>query len=227
VIDAVADNRPTLWGSLDLRSGYWQVELDPQTADRTGFMTDEGNFVFKRLPFGLCGAVQFFQMVMQKVMRGLTPSAVLIYLDDILVMGKDAKDLMSKFDQTFRRFRAARLRIHPAKCHWAVSRVKFLGHIFDERGISVDDSKFDVIKNFPVPTTVKRVRSYLGLCGYYRRFVKGFSQITAPLRALLKNDAVFNWTPECQQAFEQLKTALITAPVLALPNFKKPFRNYN
>jgi RNase H-like domain found in reverse transcriptase len=160
---------------------------------------------------------------MQKVMRGLTPSAVLIYLDDILVMGMDAKDLTSKLDQTFRRFRAARLRIHPAKRHWAVSRVKFLGHIFDERGISIDDSKFDVIRNFPVHTTVKRVRSWLGLSNYYRRFVKGFSQIAAPLRALLKNDAVFNWTHECQRAFEQLKTALITAPVLALPNFKKPF----
>jgi hypothetical protein len=223
VLDSISAQKVVYWSSLDLRSGYWQTELDPDTADRTGFQTHEGNYAFKRTPFGLCGAVQFFQMVMQKVLRGLAPSKVLIYLDDILVMGKDPQDMFQKLDEVFQRFRGARLRIHPAKCHWAVKRVKFLGHIFDERGIGVDESKFSIIRHFPVPTTPKRVRSFLGLANYYRRFVKGFSQISATLRALLKADAKFEWTPQCQEAFEKLKEMLINAPILKLPDFGRPF----
>ena len=224
VLDSIAEQKPVYWTSLDLRSGYWQAELDPITADRTGFqVTDLGNFAFKRLPFGLCGAVQFFQMLMQKVLRGLSPTKCLIYLDDILVMGKDAADMNDKLQEIFQRFREARLRIHPAKCHWAVERVKFLGHVFDKRGISVDDAKFAIIRNFPVPTTAKGVRSFLGLANYYRRFVNKFSQVSAPLRALLKADAAFKWTEECQQAFDELKQRLINAPILVLPDFKRPF----
>jgi hypothetical protein len=162
-------------------------------------------------------------MLMQKVLRGLTPSKVLIYLDNILVMGKDPADMFQKLEEVFERFRENQLRIHPAKCHWAVKRVKFLGHIFDDRGISVDDSKFSIIRDFPVPTTPKKVRSFLGLANYYRRFVNKFSQISAPLRTLLKADAKFEWTKQCQEAFETLKERLINAPILVLPNFSKSF----
>jgi hypothetical protein len=220
VLDCVAEQRPQYWSSLDLRSGYWQTELDPATADRTGFQTHEGNYIFRRTPFGLCGAVQFFQMLMQRVLKGLK---VLIYLDDILVMGKDPADMFQKLDEVFERFRENQLRIHPAKCHWAVKRVKFLGHVFHDRGISVDDSKFSIIRDFPVPTTPKKVRSFLGLANYYRRFVNKFSQISAPLRALLKADAKFEWTKQCQEAFETLKERLINAPILVLPDFSKSF----
>jgi hypothetical protein len=104
-----------------------------------------------------------------------------------------------------------------------VKRVKFLSHIFDERGIGVDESKLSIIRDFLVPTTPKRVRSFLGLANYYRRFVKGFSQISAPLRALLKADAKFEWTPPRQEAFEKLKEMLINAPILKLPDFGRPF----
>jgi hypothetical protein len=131
--------------------------------------------------------------------------------------------MFKKLDEVFQRFRGARLRIHPAKCHWAVKRVKFLGHIFDERGIGVDESKFSIIRDFPVPTTPKRVRSFLGLANNYRCFVKGSSQISAPLRALLKADAKFEWTPQCQEAFEKLKEMLINAPILKLPDSGRPF----
>jgi hypothetical protein len=126
-------------------------------------------------------------------------------------------------DEVFARFRAANLRIHPAKCHWAVNRVKFLVHVFDDRGISIDREKFSVVENFPVPTTVKGVRSFLGLANYWRRFLKNFSQTSAPLRNLLKTGVPFEWTQECQTALEQIKRSLITAPVLRLPRFQDGF----
>ena len=208
MLDTVADQKPLLWTSLDLRSRYWQTCLDPETADRTGFSTQEGNFCFKRVPFGLCGAVQFFQQVMQKVLRGLTPSSVLVYLDDILVLGKTPDDMINKLELVFQRFRAANLRLHPGKCHWSVDRVKFLGHVFDGKGISLDESKLSIVRDFPRPRTPKQIKSFLGLCNYYRRFVKSFSQISAPMRELLKQDTRFRWTDDCEKAFQELKTAL-------------------
>jgi hypothetical protein len=107
VMDSIAEQRPALWTSLDLRSGYWQVALDPETADRTGFQTHEGNFSFRRLPFGLCGAPQMFQALMLKVLRGLAASTVLVYLDDILIMGKDPADMFRRIEEVFTRFRGA------------------------------------------------------------------------------------------------------------------------
>jgi hypothetical protein len=139
VLDSISAQKVVLWSSLDLRSGYWQTKLDLEPAHRTGFQTHEGNFTFKRTPFGLCGAVQIFQMVMQKVLRGLALSKVRIYLGDILVMGKDPQDMFQILDEVFQRFRSARLGIYPAKCQWAVKLVKVLDHVFDERGISVDN----------------------------------------------------------------------------------------
>ncbi|HSN24512.1 MAG TPA: reverse transcriptase family protein, partial [Methylomicrobium sp.] len=191
VFDVVADQKPTLFTSLDLRSGYWQTALDEQSYDKTAFQTHDGCFEFKRVSFGLCSAVQFFQMVMQKVLKGLTQDSVLVYLDDILVLAPDAPTMNHRLEQIFQRFRDARLRLHPAKCVWATDRVKFLGHVFDRRGISVDTSKFDLIRNYPVCKTPKQVRSFLGLTGYYRRFVQAYSQKSALLRALLKADTPF------------------------------------
>jgi transposase InsO family protein len=160
---------------------------------------------------------------MMRVLRGLTGSAVLVYLDDVCVLARDPQDMVQKLKEVFERFRQARLRIHPSKCHWAVNRVRFLGHEFSPRGVEIDQSKFAIVRDFPVPKNQKQVRSFNGLTNYYRRFIKGYSQLQAPLRALLKKDAEFVWTPECQKAFEKLKEALITAPVLALPDFNRPF----
>jgi hypothetical protein len=158
-----------------------------------------------------------------RVLRGLTGSAVLVYLDDICVLARDPLGHGAKLKEVFERFRQAKLRIHPSKCHWAVSRVQFLGHVFGARGVESDQSKFAIVRDFPVPKNHKQVRSFNGLTNYYRRFLKGYSQLQAPLRALLKKDAEFVWTPECQRAFKKLNEALITAPVLALPDFNRSF----
>jgi hypothetical protein len=130
--------------------------------------------------------------------------------------------MIERLQQVFDCFRAARLRTHPAKGQFSVSRVLFLVHIFDHNDLSINDAKIS-IKNYPRPTTLRRVKSFLAMASYYSRFLKNFSRITTPLRALLKHDAKFQWTNECEEVFQHLKNALTTAPILALPNFNRPF----
>ena len=179
IVDTVSTQRPVLRSSLDLRSGFWQLGLDPETKDRTGFQTDEGQFVFSRLSMGLSGAVNFFQNVMQRVLRGLVPSVSIVYLDDVLVLSSSPDQMIERLKMVFDRFREANLRMHPLKCHLGVERIKFLGHYFDRNGISVDPDKIKIVKEFPTPRTVKQVRSFLGLANFYRRFIENYSQITA------------------------------------------------
>jgi hypothetical protein len=208
---------------MDLKSGYWQAFLDPESRKKSAFEHGGQNWQFRRLAFGLCNAVQFFQRLMSKILQGLTTKTLLLYLDDVLVMSKSPDDMIEKLQQVFDRFRAANLRIHPAKCHWSVAKVKFLGHVLDAAGVSMDIGKISVVRDFPRPNTPKRLKSFLGLCNYYRRFVKSFAILTAPLRKLLAKDVKFVWTSECEKAFSELKTALITAPVLALPRLDQPY----
>jgi hypothetical protein len=126
VLDSISEVGPKFFTNCDLKAGYWQVALDPEAADRSGFQTHKASYICKRLPFGLCNAVQMFSALMQRVMKGRPASTVLVYLDDTLIMGKDPSDLLKKMDEIYARFCAANLRIHPAKCHWAVNRVYFL-----------------------------------------------------------------------------------------------------
>jgi hypothetical protein len=217
------DSNHFLFTALDLRSCYQQILLDPATAHKTGFRTHEGTFIWKRLSFGLCNAVQFFQRVVTKVLASMPQSTVLIYVDDILVLARSPDQMIQRLQQVFDCFRAARLRIHPAKCQFSVARVLFLGHIFDHNGLSLNSEKVRVIKNYPRPTTLRRLKSYLALTLYFRRYIKDYSRITNPLRALFKQGAKFQWTDDCEAAFQHLKTALTSAPTLALPNFNREF----
>ena len=224
IFDTVAESKCTLWSSLDLHSGYWQVPLDPETAEKTGFQTHEGAFVFKRMPFGLTGAPITFQRLMQKVLRSMPVSTCLFYLDDVLLMGQDAKHMEEVLQEVFNRFRAAKLRIKASKCHWSVNKILFLGHVFQPEGVSSDPKKLEIVRNYPRPTTVKGVKSFLGLSGYYRKMVRGFAQIASPLRQLLRKDQPFTWGEEQEQSFQKLKDALCSEPVmLALPDLNKPF----
>jgi hypothetical protein len=131
--------------------------------------------------------------------------------------------MLERLQQVFYRFRQARLRIHPAKCRFSVSRVLFLGHEFSPDGVAISEEKFKIVKNYPRPSTTKAVKSYLGFCSYFRRYLKGYSDVTRPLRELLKQNVKFKWTPECEEAFQKLKQAFITAPILAMPDFNRDF----
>ena len=223
ILDTMADAQPKIFSLLDLRSGFWQVKLDPATSYKTGFSTHEGHWAFKRMPFGLKGAPFTFQQLMHSVLRKILYKYCLCYIDDVLVFSKNVKEHMDHLSEIFQRFRDSNLKLHPTKCTFAVDQVLYLGHILSQNGVEVDQSKVDAVKSFPRPTNLKTLRGFLGLTGYYRRFIKGYAQIANPMYQLLKKDVPFQWNEKCEKGFLQLKNSLITAPVLQFPDLNREF----
>ena len=208
---------------LDLSAGYWQVEIEPGDKQKTAFTTRRGLFEYNVMPFGLCNAPATFERLMETVLSGLHWQICLIYLDDIIIFGKTFKEMITNLDTVLQRFEKAGLKLKPNKCQLFQKEVSFLGHVINEDGVNTDPKKIECIANWPIPTCVKEVRSFLGLCSYYRRFIAEYSHIAKPLTRLTEKNYKFNWTHECSEAFEKLKQQLTTAPVLAHPDFSKPF----
>lgn len=224
----VDDTLDTLSGAqwfstLDLISGYWQVEMDPTDIEKTAFCTHEGLFEFQVMPFGLCNAPATFQRLMDMVLAGIKWKNCLVYLDDIIVIGKTFREHLANLKEVFQRLREAGLRLKPNKCHFCSPQVEFLGHIVSRDGVHTDPRKTAKVAEWPKPTNKKEVQQFLGLANYYRRFVKDFSSIAKPLHRLTEKTAKFEWTTECQAAFEDLRHRLVTAPVLAFPDYSRPF----
>ena len=215
----VALGESKFFSSLDLASGYWQIELDEDARKKSAFTTYNGLFEFVRMPFGLCNAPATFQRLMQRVLSGLEYQCCFIYLDDILVASKTFDDHLTHLREVFSRLRSSNLRLKPRKCELLRDKVPFLGHVVSAQGIEPDPVKTERIKDYPVPTDVTEVRKFLGLASYYRRFVPKFASIAAPIHALTKKNMPFQWTAECESAFGQLKLALSTSPVLVYPRF--------
>ena len=217
-LDAMAGAR--WFSTFDLRSSYHQVAMEPKDANKTAFICREGQFRFKTMPFGLCNAGATFQRLMDMVMAGLAFDVCLVYLDDVIVFSATMEEHFVRLRSVLSRLREAGL---SAKCRLLQRHVCFLGHVVSESGVGTDPEKVMAITEWPVPTNLREVRSFVGLCCYYRRFVKGFAEISSPLHALTKKGEVFRWTDECQEAFEKLKVALTTAPVLAMPDEEGKF----
>ena len=207
----------TWFSCMDLCSGYWQVEMASEDKEKTAFATRMGLYQFKVMPFGLCNAPSTFERLMDTVMRGLQWDECLVYLDDIIIPGATIPQSIERLTHVLLRLKDAGLKLKPSKCHMFRKEVAFLGHVVSEHGVSTDPSKIEVIRDWPEPVDVKQVRSFLGLCGYYRRFIRGFAAIAAPLHKLTRKGVAFTWTDPCQQAFNDLKTALTTAPILGYP----------
>jgi hypothetical protein len=175
------------------------------------------------MPFGLTGAPATFQDFMNTVLSPLLRKCVVVFLDDVLVYSATLELHVQHLGQVFELLDQQQLHLKQSKCLFAQKKLEFLGHVVSAQGISTDPRKVEVIQNWPIPRCVKDVRSFLGMAGYYRKFVAQFGIISKPLTALLKKDNLFVWTDQTNQSFMALKEALARAPVLALPNFTKTF----
>ena len=216
--DSIDALRGSQWFStLDLQSGYWQLPMDPKDKDKTAFITPFGLYQFKVLPFGLASAPATFERLMEKVLSGLHWEICLVYLDDIIIFSRSFEDHVARLRIVLTRLRDANLKLSPKKCRLFRREVHFLGHVVSNRGVETDPAKIEAVVAWPRPRNLKEVRSFLGLCSYYRRFVKGFSTIAKPLHQLTEKDRKFLWTLECEEAFLALKAALTTPPVLGYP----------
>ena len=215
-LDAMASAK--WFSTIDLRSAYHQVLVAPEDRDKTTFICPRGMYRYKAMPFGLSNAGSTFQRLMDVVMSGLHMDVCLVYLDDIICFSSTVEEHLERLVRILGRLRTAGLKIKPEKCSLMQKSVSFLGHVVSGDGIATDPEKIKAVMEWPVPNSVKEVRSFLGLSGYYRRFVKGYAGIAAPLHALTRRDQAFVWTEEAQNAFEALKEALTSPPVLAMPN---------
>ena len=227
-IPRIDDTLDTLSGAcwfstLDMVSGYWQVEVGEKDREKTAFCTPYGLYEFNVLPFGLCNGPATFQRLMDLVLAGLQMSQCLVYIDDVIVVGRTFEEHLCNLREVFERAKSAGLKFKPSKCAFLQERVFYLGHEISRKGVATDPTKVNQVANWPIPQSVKDVQRFLGLASYYRRFVRNFASIAKPLYRLTEKTATFEWTLECQEAFAELRHKLCTAPVLAFPDFTKAF----
>lgn len=224
-----------VFSTIDLASGYHQVAVHEKDRPKTAFTTPFGLYEYRRMPFGLCNAPATFQRLMQASMSDLVFQIVLIYLDDLLVYSSTFHEHLVRLETVLKRLRETGLKVKIAKCHFLQAEVRFLGHQVSAGGVSTDPDKISAVREWPVPSTLKELRSFLGFCSYYRRFIEGFSQIAGPLHDVVnvclratssvKAAQVFksSWSSQCQTAFGHLKDKLTSAPTLGYADFTLPF----
>jgi hypothetical protein len=225
VIDELLDElQGAVWfSSLDLSAGYHQIQMDPKDIPKTAFQTHHGHFEYRVMPYGLTSGPATFQLTMNSVLAPFLRKCVVVFIDDILIYSATWPDHLCHLRAVFDTLRNQQLKVKLSKCSFAQIKLQYLGHVISKDGVATDPSKIEAVQSWPSPKTAKEVRSFLGLAGYYRKFVKNFGIMSRPLTNLLKKGQVFTWHETQESAFQALKQALITAPVLALPDFSKKF----
>ena len=208
--------------SLDLKSGYWQVGMSDKDKEKTAFACHKGLFEFNVMPFGLANAPSVFMMLMNIVLSGLE-GFVCASIDDILIFSETLEQHMKHIQLVFERLEQhyLKLKLKRMSVHEGGGK-KNLGFVIGKEGIKPDLNKVEAIRSMTAPTTVREVRSFMGMCSYYCRFIPKFSQIAEPIIALTKKYARFQWSEVCQKAFEHLKESLTVVPLLAYPDPDKP-----
>ena len=221
--DAIGATNATVYSVIDLAGAFWQLPVDQDSKEKTAFVVQSGQYQFNRMPFGLRNAPASFQKLIADIFRGLTYKTMVGFIDDIICFSPNVDQHMKDLQEIFHRLRQANLKAKPSKCIFATNSVKYLGHILSSKGVLPNPEKTKVIADFPVPKTRKQVRSFLGIANYYRRFIDRYSTISAPLTSLLKKDTDFLWSSECAEAFNTLKVALSSPPILAFPDLNQDF----
>jgi hypothetical protein len=207
---------------LDLHSGYHQVRMHVDDIEKTAFRTHEGHFEFLVMPFGLTNAPATFQSLMNSVLRLFLCKFVLVFFDDILIYSPNWSSHLQHLNAVLSALRAHQLRLKLSKCSFAQLTVAYPGHVISTTGVAMDQDKVEAIMSWPQPRVPRGLRSFLGLAGYYHRFIQGFAAVAAPLTKLLKNDG-FSWKNEATTTFDALKRVLSTALVLQLPAFDQRY----
>ncbi|KAK8931429.1 hypothetical protein KSP39_PZI016937 [Platanthera zijinensis] len=214
------------FSKLDLRSGYYQLRIDDKDIEKTVFCSRYGQYEFTVMPFGLTNAPAAFMSLMNRVFEPFLDQFVIVFIDDILVYSESEEQHVTHLEKVLQKLREHHLYAKFSKCEFWLKEVSFLGHIVSANGIAVNPAKIRAVRDWPQLCSAADVRSFLGLAGYYRKFVEGFSKIALPLTSLTKKDASFIWTPQCEGAFQELKERLTSAPILTIPSGQEGFQVY-
>jgi hypothetical protein len=206
-----------------MKSGYHQIRLQPEGEHKTAFRTHHGHWEFRVMPFGLTNAPATFQSVMNTMFQHMLRKCVLVFVDDILIYSKTMEEHPQHISEVFTILTQHQLVLKKSKCSFAQRSLEYLGHIISGQGVATDPTKIQAVQHWPPPKDVKKLRGFLGLAGYYRKFIRHYGLLSRPMSDLLKKNTQFIWTPSMQQSFDSLKHALTTAPVLALPDFTQGF----
>ena len=224
-------NGAQIFSSIDLKSGYWQVELTEESKAMTAFTVGPlGFYECVRMPFGLTNGPATFQQLMESCLGKMHLNWCIIYLDDIIVFSKTPKEHLRRLCGVFRKLREAGLKLKPSKCEFFKDRIAYLGHVVSKAGIETDTKKIQEIVDWPRPVTVTDVRQFLGFTNYYRKFIKGYTVVANPLNKLIsgenakKKNKKVEWTEDCEKSFCELKKICTQTPVLAYANYEKPFK---
>jgi hypothetical protein len=211
-----------LFTKIDLRSGYHQIRMDEQDISKTAFTTHQGHYEYVVMPFGLTNAPATFQQLMNSILAPVLRKFALVFFDDILVYNTNMTEHISHLQQVFNILKENNLSAKMEKCTFAQAQVEYLGHVISKEGVATDPKKIAAIVDWPQPGNVTELRSFLGLTGYYRRFIQNYGIICKPLFEALKKDN-FQWSENQTEAIQLLKEKMIAPHVLALPDFTTPF----
>ncbi|WVZ84422.1 LOW QUALITY PROTEIN: hypothetical protein U9M48_031459 [Paspalum notatum var. saurae] len=214
-----------VFSKIDLRSGYYQIKIREEDIPKTAFSTRYGLYEYLVMSFGLTNAPAFFMYMMNSVFMN-DFGQICVFIDDILIYSKNEEEHEEHLQIVLTRLREHKLYAKFSKYEFWLKEVSFLGHILSEKGVAVDPSKVECVLNWKQPETVTEIQSFLGLAGYYRRFIKDFSKTAKPMTTLTKKSAKYSWSPKREEALQSLKRSLTTAPVLAQPDVTRPFDVY-
>lgn len=223
-IDELLDDlgRASWFFKLDLRQGFHQIRMVEDDVHKTAFRTHQGHYEFRVMPFGLCNAPSTFQAATNDTLIPFLRKYVAVFFDNILVYSSDLPSHLHHLDSVLATLSERQFLLRRSKCLFAQNQLNYLGHIISAKGIAPDLDKIAAMLEWPISVSPTALRGFMGLTGFYRKFIKGYAAIASPLTSLMRKDQ-FQWSPEAQQAFSTLQQAMVSAPVLATPDFSLPF----